>query len=168
MQTESRQEKHLGGGTKTNAIPPSESWKQQKGTAKVAKVGKPEVARVSRRALSPFVCLARGHRISRATYRCSMSLQHGQRCRRRCRSSCSGGANTRAFNEIAPGMWGVVTQARPAPQLKPLKTNALSSDTEPPENREIARICEILRHFATFYKGTLYMKWVPPCCFNDS
>ena len=77
MQTESRQENHLGGGKKINAIPPRESWKQRMGATKVAKVATSGVARVSRRAVSPFV----------ATYPCSMSLQHGQRCQRHCRSS---------------------------------------------------------------------------------
>ena len=72
MQTESRQENHLGGGKKINAIPPRESWKQRMGATKVAKVAKVAtsgVARVSRRAVSPFV----------ATYPCSKSSRHGSR-----------------------------------------------------------------------------------------
>ena len=78
---------------KDKCNPAAESWKQRRGTTKVATSG---VARVSRRAVSPFV----------VTYLCSMSLQHDQPRRRRCRLSRSGGVNTHESNEIAPGMWG--------------------------------------------------------------
>ena len=142
------QGKHLG-GTKINAIPPRESWEQQRGTTKVAKVATSGVARVSRRAVSPFICLARGHRISRATYPCSMSLRHGQRRRRRCRLSRSGGVNTRESNEIAPVMWGVVTRVRPAPSTQITENKRTILRHRPPAPRKTG-ITPYMRHSATF------------------
>ena len=120
-------EKHLGGAT-INAIPLRESWKQQRGTTKVGKVATSEVARVSRRAVSPFV----------ATCLCSMSLQHLQRRRRRCRRS--GGVNTRESNEIAPVMWGVVTRVRPAPSTQTIenKRTILRHRARGPRKTEIS------------------------------
>ena len=157
MRTEFTREKQLGGGTKANAIPPRESWKQPKGTTKVAKVGRPELAHVSRRAVSPFVCLARGHRISRATYLRSMSLQHGQPRRRRCRPSRPIRAKTHESNDIAPAMWGVVTRTRPAPSTQTIenKRTILRHRARGPRKTEIS---PYMRHSATFYKETLYMK----------
>ena len=117
------QGKHLG-GTKINAIPPRESWEQLRRTTKV---GKPEVAHVSRRAVSPFV----------ATCLCSMSLQQHRQRRRRRRS---GGVNTRESNEIAPGMWGVVTWFRPAPSTQTIenKRTILRHRAPTPRKTEIS------------------------------
>ena len=105
MQTESCQEKHLGGGTTINAIRCGERG-QQRGTTKVAKVAASGVARVSRRAVSPFV----------ATYLCKWS-------RRRLRPHLcrSPRANTHESNEIAPVMWGVLTRLRPAPSTQTIE-----------------------------------------------
>ena len=122
-------EKHLG-GTMINAIPLRESWKQQRGTTKVGKVATSEVARVSRRAVSPFV----------ATYLRSMSLQHGQPRLRLCRPSRSGGVNTHESNEIAPVMWGVVTRIRPAPSTQTIenKRTILRHRARGPRKTEIS------------------------------
>ena len=96
---------------KEKCNPAAESWKQQRGTTKMAKVGTPNVARVSRRAVSPFVCLARGHRISRATY--LRTTSHHNHSTRLCPSRLIR-AKTHESNEIAPAMWGVLTRVRPA------------------------------------------------------
>ena len=151
------QGKHLG-GTKINAIPPRESWEQQRGTTKVATSG---VARVSRRAVSPFIPTPKSDVAGEGTYPCSMSLQHGQRRRRRCRLSRSGGVNTRESNEIAPVMWGVVTRVRPAPSTQTIENKRTILRHRPPAPRKTG-ITPYMRHPATFYKGTLYMKSAPP------
>ena len=155
-------------GTSTSAVAQRQkqscrrrAGNNKRGTTKVAKVGKPEVARVSRRAVSPFVCLARGHRISRATYRCKMSLQHGQRYQRRCRPSRSDGANTREFNEIAPGMWGVLTRARPAPSTQTIENKRTILRHRPRTPRK-TEIYQYMRHSATFHKGHLCHETTAP------
>ena len=116
---------------------------RKRGTTKVAKVATSGVARVSRRAVSPFV----------ATCLSSMSLHHGQPRGRRCRPSRSGGVNTREFNEIAPGMWGVVTRARPAPSTQTIENKRTILRHRPRAPRKqgnypvYATKCDILRHF---------------------
>ena len=139
------QGKHLG-GTKINAIPPRESWEQQRGTTKVATSG---VARVSRRAVSPFIPTPKSDVAGEGTYPCSMSLQHGQRRRRRCRLSRSGGVNTRESNEIAPVMWGVVTRVRPAPSTQTIENKRTILRHRPPAPRKTG-ITPYMRHSATF------------------
>ena len=54
-----------------------------------------------------------------------MSLQHGQPRLRLCRPSRSGGVNTHESNEIAPGMWGVVTRVRPATSTQTIENKRI-------------------------------------------
>ena len=103
------------------------------------RVAAPGVARVSRRAVSPFV----------ATCLCSMSLQHGQPRRRRCRPSRSGGVNTHESNEIAPAMSGVLTRVRPAPSTQTIE-NKRTILRHRPRNPRKTEISPYMRHSATF------------------
>ena len=121
---------------------------------KVAKAGKPEVAHVSRGAVSPFV----------ATYLCS-SLRHVFAAWSKAPASRSSRAKTHESNEIAPGMWGVVTRVRPATSTQTIenKRTILRHRPRTPRKTEIS---PYMRHSATFYKETLYLKSGTPCCFN--
>ena len=103
------------------------------------RVATPNVAHVSRRAVSPFV----------ATYLRSTSLQHGQPRRCRCRLSRSGRVNTHESNEIALGMSGVLTRVRPAPSTQTIenKGTILRHRARTPRKTEIS---PYMRHSGTF------------------
>ena len=121
MQTESRQENHLGGGKKINAIPPRESWKQRMGATKVAKVATSEVARVSRRAVSPFIPTPKSDVAGEGDISLRLVSAAWSKAPASLLPSRSGRVKTRESNEIAPVMWGVVTRVRPAPSTQTIE-----------------------------------------------